>query len=160
MPVGQTNWRWCHKCQGMYFGGSATQGVCPAGGQHDHTGSGNYDLAHDWAAAPGQSNWNWCNKCQGLHFGGSPGVCPAGGAHSTAGSGDYKLVMNAWETPAQTNWLWCNKCQGLHYGGSPGVCPAGGTHILPAAEIIVWLTPKNLFIMIRGRSWEGRLFCW
>ncbi|WP_159440698.1 M36 family metallopeptidase [Mucilaginibacter sp. OK098] len=126
--IGQNNWRWCHKCQGMYFGGSATQGVCPAGGQHDHTGSGNYDLVHDWAAAPGQNNWKWCNKCQGLHFAGSAGVCPAGGAHNVAGSGDYKLIFNAWGSPAQTNWKWCNKCQGLHFGASPGVCPAGGTH--------------------------------
>src|SRR5262245_14621547 len=31
----QSNWRWCHKCQGMYFAGNNTAGVCPAGGGHD-----------------------------------------------------------------------------------------------------------------------------
>ena len=40
----QDNWRWCHKCQGLFFGGNATQGHCPAGGAHDHVGSGDYSL--------------------------------------------------------------------------------------------------------------------
>jgi hypothetical protein len=40
--ITQDNWRWCNKCQGMSFAGNATQGSCPAGGNHDHNGSGNY----------------------------------------------------------------------------------------------------------------------
>ena len=52
--VGQTNWRWCHKCQGLYFSGSATQGSCPAGAAHDHTGSGDYMLMQN-ANYPGQT---------------------------------------------------------------------------------------------------------
>jgi hypothetical protein len=40
----QDNWRWCRKCQGLAFGGAGAPGACPAGGSHDHTGSGNYSL--------------------------------------------------------------------------------------------------------------------
>jgi len=38
----QDNWRWCNKCQGLAFAGSPSPGACPAGGTHDHAGSGNY----------------------------------------------------------------------------------------------------------------------
>lgn len=40
----QDNWRWCNKCQGMFFAGNPTKGVCPAGGEHSLEGSGNYRL--------------------------------------------------------------------------------------------------------------------
>ncbi|MEI7661000.1 MAG: hypothetical protein WCK34_02320, partial [Bacteroidota bacterium] len=90
---GQNNWRWCRKCQGMYFAGNATQGLCPAGGAHDHTGSGDYKLVVNAWGSPGQYNWRWCHKCQGLYFAGNPGShCPGGGAHDSAGSGDYSVL--------------------------------------------------------------------
>lgn len=38
----QENWRWCNKCQGMFFAGQPTKGACPAGGEHSQDGSGNY----------------------------------------------------------------------------------------------------------------------
>ena len=40
---GQGQWRWCHQCQGMWFGAN---GVCPAPGTAGHSlaGSGNYHL--------------------------------------------------------------------------------------------------------------------
>ena len=130
--VGQPNWRWCNKCQGLSFAGNLTPGQCPAGGNHDHAGSGNYDLIHNWIDAPGQRNWRWCNKCQGLAFGGNAnlGPCPAGGNHDHAGSGDYRLIQNAPGAWGQANWRWCNKCQGLSFAGNAtlGQCPAGGQH--------------------------------
>jgi len=92
---GQSNWRWCHKCEGMYFGGSPTQGVCAAGGTHDHTGSGDYKLVNNAWGSSAQANWHWCNKCQLIHFSGNAtqGACPAGGTHSNAGSGEYTLII-------------------------------------------------------------------
>jgi len=39
----QENWRWCNKCQGLFFAGNS-RGVCPAGGNHNSDGSGNYGL--------------------------------------------------------------------------------------------------------------------
>lgn len=126
----QRNWRWCNKCQGLWFAGNATQGKCPAGGAHTKTGSGNYSLVHAATIAPGQSNWRWCKKCQGLWFAGNTtaGKCPAGGTHSKVGSGNYTLAHQS--GAGQSNWRWCNKCQGLWFGGNPtqGSCAAGGTH--------------------------------
>ena len=125
----QSNWRWCHKCQGLFFAGNPGS-RCPTGGAHDATGSGNYNLVQNTPSAHGQSSWRWCHKCQGMFYGGNPGsVCPAGGAHASAGSGNYCLVQNIPPSPLQSHWRWCPKCQGMFYGGNPGsVCPAGGAH--------------------------------
>jgi hypothetical protein len=89
----QDGWRWCRKCQGLWFAGSQTRGACPAGGGHQQTGSGNYRLVQNSPNYRGQHDWRWCSKCQGLWFAGNQtdGICPAGGAHSLAGSGDYGL---------------------------------------------------------------------
>jgi hypothetical protein len=89
-------WRWCHKCQSLYFAGNPTQGVCKAGGTHDHTGSGDYKLIFNAWGSPAQHNWRWCHKCQGLYFTGNPtqGVCPSGGSHDHTGSGDYSLMSH------------------------------------------------------------------
>jgi Matrixin/Cobalamin-independent synthase, Catalytic domain len=128
----QSNWRWCHKCQGLFFAGNPNP-KCPAGGAHENVGSGLYILAHNLPPTSGwQSDWRWCNKCQGLFFGGNPNPkCPAGGAHDKAGSGNYSLIHNAGLAPGQqSDWRWCNKCQGLFFGGNPNpVCPAGGGHV-------------------------------
>jgi hypothetical protein len=42
----QDNWRWCNKCQGLWFAGSppTKKKPCPAGGEHSQDGSGNYRL--------------------------------------------------------------------------------------------------------------------
>lgn len=66
--MAQSNWRFCRKCQGLFFGGF--MGVCPSGGTHDLSASANYNL-QDQPNDPGQHNWRWCHKCSGLFFGGS-----------------------------------------------------------------------------------------
>src|SRR6202158_4883564 len=39
----QGGWRWCVKCEGMFYArASAGKGVCPAGGKHDDSASGKY----------------------------------------------------------------------------------------------------------------------
>lgn len=44
--IGQDNWRWCHKCEALWFAGHATHGAYPAdGAEHSRKGSGNYVLA-------------------------------------------------------------------------------------------------------------------
>lgn len=91
--ITQDNWRWCNKCQGLFFAGNPTTGACPAEGGHDYSSSGNYVL---WVApGAGQDNWRWCNKCQGLFFAGNAttGACPAEGGHDYSGSGDYRLLI-------------------------------------------------------------------
>jgi hypothetical protein len=127
--IHQSNWRWCQKCQGLFYGANPAS-VCPAGGPHDGGASGDYRLAIDSPSLAGQTAWRWCRKCQGLFFGGNPGsVCPAGGAHDGVGSGNYTLMNNILDAPGQHGWSWCRKCQGLFFKGNPGpVCPAGGAH--------------------------------
>ncbi|HET6730379.1 MAG TPA: hypothetical protein VFH04_02140 [Nitrososphaeraceae archaeon] len=65
----QGDWRWCHKRQGLFFGGNPGS-KCPAdGGAHSKTGSTNYYIGHKSPAYPGIHGWRWCHKCQGLFFG-------------------------------------------------------------------------------------------
>jgi hypothetical protein len=145
----ESNWRWCYRCQGMFFGGNATFGACPApgGGPHSDIASGNYTLTQ--GSGSGESDWRWCDRCQGLWFAGNgtSGVCPAGGGHSDSGSGNYFLPQQA--TPAQislvagsiytitgTGWVpgttvvvttlsvSCSSCGGLN--GGPYNCPVNG----------------------------------
>jgi hypothetical protein len=42
VPGTQGLWRWCQKCQGLFF--SAHPSVCPAGGAHDGSASGQYGV--------------------------------------------------------------------------------------------------------------------
>jgi len=91
-PV-QRGWHSCRKCQGMHFAGFPNfKGVCPAGDQHDGTGSFEYFTMF---GTPGreqvQADWRSCRKCQGLFFGpGSNGICPADHqAHDPSGSFEY-----------------------------------------------------------------------
>lgn len=118
--MAQSDWRWCNKCQGLFFAANKTLGVCPKGGAHSDTGSENYVLE---TSGSGQSDWDWCSKCQGLFFAGNKtaGVCPAKGGHDGATSGDYVLanasarpnidytvVLMLWgppQPPGQTAWL-------------------------------------------------------
>lgn len=43
LGIGQADWRFCQKCAGMFFA-DHSDGVCPAGGTHDASSSGNYVL--------------------------------------------------------------------------------------------------------------------
>jgi Fungalysin metallopeptidase (M36)/Fungalysin/Thermolysin Propeptide Motif len=130
ITLGQDNWTWCKKCQGLFFNGHPTKGKCPAGGAHDGSASADYHIPNNWAAAPGQDKWRWCHKCEAMYFSGNnQGVCAAGGTHDQTGSGNYKLIFNAWGSPGQYNWRWCKKCQALYFNGNPtSTCPAGGMH--------------------------------
>jgi hypothetical protein len=139
----QADWRWCNKCQGLFFGGGLANSHCPTGGTHAapaQSGSGNYSLPYNVPADPNrQSDWRWCNKCQGLFWGGGLAVshCPAGGTHAPpqqSGSWNYSLPHNVSADPnKQSDWRWCNKCQGLFWGGglANSHCPTGGTHAPP-----------------------------
>ena len=55
----QSGWRWCRKCQGMFYAGGRTQGVCPVDPKgHDGSASGHYaavkgdaGIVHDGSAS-------------------------------------------------------------------------------------------------------------
>lgn len=124
--AGQRNWRLCRTCQGLFFAGNNSLGICPANPKgHDGSQSRNYVLSHN--QGNGQANWSWCLKCQGLYFAGHPGsagICPDGGIHNGRRSGNYILALGV--GAGQENWRWCQMCEGLFFAGndSPGVCPA------------------------------------
>ena len=83
-PV-QADWRFCQKCQSLFFDGFPAKGVCPAGGGHSAAGF-MFILPHD-VPGPGQAAWRFCEKCNAMFFDGYPtkGVCPAGDAHRAEG---------------------------------------------------------------------------
>lgn len=97
-PGTQDNWCWCRKCEGMFFKGNATAGVCPRGGEHDSTDSGIYRFTFGKKPTPkGQSDgqFRWCRKCEGMFLSiDRIGLlrnreCPAGGRHDVLESGFY-----------------------------------------------------------------------
>jgi hypothetical protein len=135
--------RWCSKCQGLFYGPWVAASRCPAGDTHtppEVTGSTNFQLPVNVpASADTQSQWRWCSKCQGLFYGPSVAAsrCPAGDTHTppeTSGSSNYGLPRDiAGEFALQKQWRWCSKCQGLFYGPwvAASRCPAGDTHTPP-----------------------------
>ena len=128
LPVSyQGGWRWCRKCQGLFFGPNQEKSICPSGGLHDGSKGSHYYLAHNDPNACGQAGWRWCNKCQGLFY--APSIkeskCPADGkCHVLSGSANYILTHNDSKAPGQSGWRLCQKCKGLFYDGSvKGLCP-------------------------------------
>lgn len=132
LPNGQDGWRWCVRCQSLFYGGHSS-GRCPAGGAHDRANSYNYVLAHDVAIPDGQNGWRWCQRCQTLFRAGQgAGSCPAGGGHDPGPSWDYVLTRDVPLAGGQDGWRWCSRCAALYYAGAGGgQCPApaaaGGT---------------------------------
>ena len=140
----QPEWRWCDRCQGLFYGPEVANSACPACGTHtpplDQSGSGNVQPAGQRNPRPNtperlamvrqMSRLILWTKCR-------DSVCPAGGTHTRpdqSGSGNYSLPHNAFPDPTrQDNWLWCDKCQGLSFGPNVAnsVCAAGGTHTFP-----------------------------
>ena len=90
-PNHQGDFRWCHKCQGLWLAPSGASSRCPAGGAHDLAGSGRYALANGSGSgsAAGQAGWRTCEVCLGLWFGADPAAstCPATSNHRAGADG-------------------------------------------------------------------------
>ena len=137
----QPGWRWCSKCQGMFYAMATGNhmGVCPADHQqHTDGGSGKYLEIYDAPESRKvQTGWSWCGKCMGFFYShaslgaGGMGHCPAGGAHIKDGSGAYAAVIGEDGPRQQGGWRWCHKCMGMFYArasAGKGVCPADNAH--------------------------------
>ena len=118
----QPDWRWCNKCQGLFYGGGVDLQVPDRRHPRTANQSSSVDYILPYGApinASSQDNWRWCNKCQGLFYGGGVAAskCPTGGTHTPpdqSSSVDYILPYGApINASSQDNWRWCNKCQGL-----------------------------------------------
>jgi hypothetical protein len=54
----QTGWRWCDKCQGMFFSENPSHGVCAADNHpRDDHASGHYVIQFGDAVAGAQGHW-------------------------------------------------------------------------------------------------------
>jgi hypothetical protein len=83
----QIGWRYCGKCQGLFWGPSAAVSICPApdlsleNPPHAITSNTIYDMLFGgWASNVLilQSGWNYCSVCRGLYWGNgaAAGICP------------------------------------------------------------------------------------
>lgn len=142
--VGQQDWRFCNKCDGLFYDGYSEKGVCPGGGSHFAQGF-NFELPFNTKPkADTQKDWRYCGKCNGMFFAGFPnnfGTCPAGGGHS-APQQSYNFVLHhdtSTNLGSQNNWRGCNKCSGMFYDGYPtkGHCPAGGAHVAQGYNFVL-----------------------
>jgi hypothetical protein len=79
-------WRWCKKCQGLFYAKNGNRSVCPAGGNHDGSAGRDLALRSGEGCAGTELGWRWCRKCQGLFCAFFDlGACPAGGTHAVHG---------------------------------------------------------------------------
>jgi len=157
LPNTQMNWRWCAKCQGLFWAGGQSNGICQAGGPHADVASGyNYALSIDVSVTGAQSQWRWCRKCMELVFEGNAD-CAAGGVHFNNGSGEYTLTFSDGRVKGQDNWKWCSQCYSLIYAGgqSLGVCPnTGGAHQVSDSGNYILTLDGNSQMGLQGQwSW-------
>jgi hypothetical protein len=166
LPPEQEDWRYCTKCQSMFFQGvegsayDRRRGVCAAGGVHEPAGY-NFSLSYNVPETQNsQTNWRYCTKCQSMFFQGVQGsaydrrrgVCAAGGVHEPAG---YKFVLPhdvSEMQNSQANWRYCTKCQSMFFQGVQGsaydrrrgVCAAGGVHEPAGYKFVLrWYDPPT-----------------
>jgi hypothetical protein len=76
---GQTKWRFCGKCGGLFWNGDPNfKGVCPKGGIHSALGWNFILPSVETGGGQGQPGWSFCGSCGGLFWDGdsTKGVCP------------------------------------------------------------------------------------
>lgn len=132
--VTQSQWRFCDKCNSLFYNGFPTKGSCPAGGGHNAQGY-DFDLPHGnqlLETEKAQASWRYCNKCFSMFFDGIPdkGKCVAGGGHNAQGF-KFRLPHDiVADGRNQDKWRYCQKCHIMFYDGfaGKGRCAAGGAH--------------------------------
>jgi hypothetical protein len=89
---GQSAWRFCNKCDAMFFDGYPQKGACRAGGGHFAQGF-MFTLRFD-SRAVGEPDWRFCNKCFVIFHNrdSNPRVCAAGGGHVAQG---YRFILDS-----------------------------------------------------------------
>jgi hypothetical protein len=138
METLQPGWRWCRKCQGMFYGGGENNsGICPADFQaQDGRQGAQYSVLFGEDAPGQQGNWRWCVLCQGSYFWrpNQAGRCPGypypyhpkapGIVNSPQRLGTKRLrrvvTMPSFGDDApgqQGDWRWCDRCSGWFFNG-------------------------------------------
>jgi hypothetical protein len=143
----QKNWRFCHRCNVLFFDGGKNKGSCPAptGGAHEAEAMGfNFSLPLCCEETPTQQRkWRRCLRCQALFFDGfrKKGPCSAGGDHAADRNNQYFLGHShsvSGNKNLQPDWRFCDKCLVMFFTGptahdpsrseQKGRCAAGGAH--------------------------------
>ncbi|PRY01429.1 hypothetical protein [Allonocardiopsis opalescens] len=125
-----TGFRWCGRCQGMWFAFGGDNGHCPVHHWWDHNhqqdGSAHYWFV-DERPAPGQDSFGmlalkWCQTCKGAFFGGGPGVCPNNSAGHTPSVRTFRIESNLLAPLSgfakQGGWRRCVGCRALFFMGN------------------------------------------
>jgi hypothetical protein len=140
----QRDWRFCSRCNSLFFDGAPDKGRCPSGGAHAATGF-NFEMPFDVPeTANDQGAWRFCEKCRAMFFDGAQhkGACPAGGGHVAEGL--VFVIKHDVPEPLhfQGAWRHCEKCRVLFFDGfqHKGACTAGGGH---TPEGFVFLLPHT-----------------
>jgi kumamolisin len=116
----QNNWRWCFKCQGLFYAGLWAPNLVPPPPIHFGVRDRPEPGIPFPPGPPGPFPPNTCLA----------GVCPADHqTHDASQSGPYAVVRGV-GGGEQGGWRWCHKCAGLFFAGNPsqgpyqGYCPA------------------------------------
>lgn len=94
----ERNWFTCMKCFTIFYGGRTSQGVCPAGGEHQRGAVEllfNMSDCSDCYAENCSSDFYFCKNCSCIFY--TPdktksAPCPAGGKHA-AENWDFKYYL-------------------------------------------------------------------
>ncbi|WFB09783.1 hypothetical protein LRS74_24095 [Streptomyces sp. LX-29] len=119
--------RWCNRCQGMWFRSSGDSGHCPVHHWWDHShyeeGSGTYWFT-DGTPQPGQDRFGmlalkWCLTCKAAYFSGGRGVCPNNENGHTPSARTFRIETDLQPPlsnfPKQGGWCRCRRCRALFY---------------------------------------------
>ena len=137
----QENWRFCQKCEAMFFDGYADKGLCPGGGGHLAQGY-NFNLPYGLPESiTAQDSWRCCSKCHEMFYDGyaDKGHCMGGGGHLAQGY-NFTLPHDVADTStAQASWRYCRNCHAMFYNGySPkGACPGFAGHVAQGYNFVL-----------------------
>ncbi|MBL7814155.1 MAG: hypothetical protein JNL70_04040 [Saprospiraceae bacterium] len=143
----QTAWRYCNKCQSMFYDGYNSKGTCSVGGGHSAS-SYNFILPYNVKESNTiQAQWRFCDQCYNMFFDGYPdkGACAATYRHEELGEHEaegfnFVLSYNIPENQAaQALWRYCSKCSMMFYNGYPkkGICTKGGEHVASGYNFVL-----------------------
>lgn len=121
-----SGFRWCSRCQSMWFAEGGDNGHCPVSHWWDHSHYQDGSATHwfvDEQYAVGQDRFGmlalkWCLTCKAAYLHG-PGVCPHNAAGHTPSARTYRIETDLQPPlssfPKQSGWSRCTRCLGLYY---------------------------------------------
>jgi hypothetical protein len=128
---GQDDWRFCDKCNSLFWNGDGGNGVCARDRLAHEEAGFNFQVPYTTSPVhqPDQF-WRYCLKCASLFHQGAGGICPKDhGPHEAEGWYFSPPTNKPTSVEWQGNWRQCSKCAGLYFDGysdNKGCCPADG----------------------------------